>query len=440
MSACSRRPRSASRRTSSTRITPCQFGGTPDCAECGCMASAGLEAVGAAPAGRSRAGRPDLHRLGRRRPDDAGAARVAGADAVEPPRAPDTGLTTRGHPAAGPADRRVKCSGCRLLFASHSLAAGSLPASTAGISAACAASSSRPTRAGNERRRKRSAGNTAAPAATATTTRPSPTRESTPSSSRCRRRVHLDLVLQALAAGKHVLVEKPAFPEDGRLRGRCARRAIARAASVLVGENDHYKPLAVTLRRLLADGAIGEHGLRALHDDRAPAQDRRRLAQRRVDGRRRRVLRGRHPLAAHRRQPRTAHHAIARVSADAVARGARPAREEHDGGVPTTTTAPSARCIYSREVPSLFRGLRLSKLFGRRRRHHVRVERRVRHRPRRAACRGSSCPGFRDIRGYQAMYRDFVRAIRHRRAPEMSLERAIEDHRLMEQIYAASRS
>jgi hypothetical protein len=29
-----------------TPITPCQFGGTPDCASCGCMASAGLGAVG----------------------------------------------------------------------------------------------------------------------------------------------------------------------------------------------------------------------------------------------------------------------------------------------------------------------------------------------------------------------------------------------------------
>jgi len=29
-----------------TRITPCQFGGTPDCGNCGCMASAGLAAVG----------------------------------------------------------------------------------------------------------------------------------------------------------------------------------------------------------------------------------------------------------------------------------------------------------------------------------------------------------------------------------------------------------
>ena len=28
-----------------TRITPCQFGGAPDCSNCGCMASAGLAAV-----------------------------------------------------------------------------------------------------------------------------------------------------------------------------------------------------------------------------------------------------------------------------------------------------------------------------------------------------------------------------------------------------------
>src|SRR6516225_2857149 len=29
------------------RITPCQFGGNPDCTQCGCMASAGLKAVAA---------------------------------------------------------------------------------------------------------------------------------------------------------------------------------------------------------------------------------------------------------------------------------------------------------------------------------------------------------------------------------------------------------
>jgi sulfatase maturation enzyme AslB (radical SAM superfamily) len=29
-----------------TKITPCQFGGTPDCSNCGCLASAGLAAIG----------------------------------------------------------------------------------------------------------------------------------------------------------------------------------------------------------------------------------------------------------------------------------------------------------------------------------------------------------------------------------------------------------
>ena len=45
-------------------------------------------------------------------------------------------------------------------------------------------------------------------------------------------------------------------------------------------------------------------------------------------------------------------------------------------------------------------------------------------------------PGLRDIRGYQAMYRDFAAAITDGRAPEMSLERAMADQRLMDQIYA----
>ena len=49
-------------------------------------------------------------------------------------------------------------------------------------------------------------------------------------------------------------------------------------------------------------------------------------------------------------------------------------------------------------------------------------------------------PGFRDIRGYQAMYRDFLASISDGRAPEMSLERALDDQRLMDAIYASLRA
>jgi len=70
-------------------------------------------------------------------------------------------------------------------------------------------------------------------------------------------RFHLELTLQALAAGKHVLVEKPAFPSSADFERVIEARSLADRI-VLVGENDHYKPLAVSLRTILAEGAIGE--------------------------------------------------------------------------------------------------------------------------------------------------------------------------------------
>ena len=68
---------------------------------------------------------------------------------------------------------------------------------------------------------------------------------------------HRALALQALEAGKHVIVEKPAF-----LRAADADvvRAAAAAAGrrVFVAENYVYKPIAAHLRRLVAAGDLGE--------------------------------------------------------------------------------------------------------------------------------------------------------------------------------------
>ena len=88
---------------------------------------------------------------------------------------------------------------------------------------------------------------------------------------------------------------------------------------------------------------------------------------------------------------------------------------------------------YSREVPSLLHGLRLSKIFGRD--GVITFESNGTF----VLVRGKGVPrlifpGFRDMRGYRAMYRDFVGAIRERRAPQMSVERALDDQRLMEQL------
>ena len=271
--------------------------------------------------------------------------------------------------------------------------------------------------------------------ATRTTRRPSTTRTIDAVVIAVPPRFHLTLTLRGAAAGKHVLVEKPAFLRIDDYETVVAARDRA-GRVVLVGENDHYKPLAVQLRTLLADGVHWRDGVRALHDDRPQAEDGRRLAQRRSDGRRRRVFRGRHSLAASRRQPRPAHRrvtgyrpSVSRDGPDTRAKSMMVAFRYDNGAV--------GSLYYSREIPSLFRGLRLSKLFGRERRHHVRIERLFVVRARAKGCRGSC---FRASATSAATRRCIAISSRvdpaRRRAPEMSLERAMDDQRLMDRIYA----
>ena len=247
--------------------------------------------------------------------------------------------------------------------------------------------------------------------------------------------MHLDLTLRALQAGKHVLVEKPAFPRSEDFNAAIAARERA-GRVVIVGENDHYKPLAVTLRRWLADAVIGdmvfahfttlvkrlkraddwrndeslaggdaffEEGIHWLH----------------IAG-----SLGPRIVAAHGFRP-----APARAEGDRRAKSMLVALEYDNGAV--------GALFYSREVPSLLKGLRLSKLFGRD--GIITFESNGGF----AIARGKGAPrfafpGFPDIRGYRAMYRDFAGAIRENRQPEMSLERALEDHRIMDQIYRVS--
>ena len=244
---------------------------------------------------------------------------------------------------------------------------------------------------------------------------------------------HLDLTLKALAAGKHVLVEKPAFPTLADFETVRAARDRANRV-VLIGENDHYKPLAVTLRKLVADGVIGEmvfahfttlaHRLKEADDWRNDES---------MAGGDAFFEEGIHWLhIANSLGPRiTMIHGhrptVSREGPDRRAKSMMVAFRYDNGAV--------GALYYSREVPSLLRGLRLSKLFGRDgiitfESNGAFVVVRSQGFPR------LIFPGVRDIRGYQAMYRDFHRAIREGGVPEMSLERAMDDQRLMDQVYA----
>ncbi len=243
---------------------------------------------------------------------------------------------------------------------------------------------------------------------------------------------HLDLTLEALSAGKHVLVEKPAFPALADYRAAQAARNRA-GRVVIVGENDHYKPLTVRLRRLLADGVVGEmvfahfttiaHRLKAVDDWRNDET---------LAGGDAFFEEGIHWL----------HVAGCLGPVITDIRGFRPSISSSNGPDRRAKSMMVAfrydngavgSLYYSREVPSLLRGLRLSKIFGRK--GVITFESNGAF----VLVRGGVMPrlylpGFRDIRGYRAMYRDFVSAIRKGHAPEMSLERAMDDQRLMERV------
>ncbi len=247
---------------------------------------------------------------------------------------------------------------------------------------------------------------------------------------------HLNLTLQALAAGKHVLVEKPAFPTIGDYE--VVREARDRAKRVvLVGENDHYKPLAITLRRLLKDQAIGEmvFGYFSSIVKRLKSAD---------DWRNDEAMAG--GDAFFEEGIHWLHLAASLGPKITTIRGFRPApsREGPDTRVKSMMVSFNydngavGSLYYSREIPSLLKGLRLSKLYGRKGIITFESNGGI------VLVRGAGmprviCPGFRDIRGYQAMYRDFRSAIVHGTIPEMSLERAIDDQRLMDAIYASLR-
>jgi predicted dehydrogenase len=247
-------------------------------------------------------------------------------------------------------------------------------------------------------------------------------------------RFHLELTLQALAAGKHVLVEKPAFLTMADYEQVLAARDRA-GRVVLVGENDHYKPLAVTLRRLIAEQAIGEmvFGLFTTIAKRLKNADDWRNDESMAGG-----------DAFFEEGIHWLHIAGSLGPKITSITGFRPAPEREGPDRRQKSMMVAFRydngavgsLYYSREIPSLLKGLRFSKLFGREgvitfESNGAFVLVRGKRAPR------VVFPGFGDIRGYQAMYRDFARAIRDGAAPEMSLERAIEDQRLMEQVYAS---
>lgn len=243
---------------------------------------------------------------------------------------------------------------------------------------------------------------------------------------------HRELTLRGLDAGKDVIVEKPAFPAAADFDA-VRDRARERGRRVLVAENYHYKPLLGTLRELLEAGAVGEPLFVRVNAIKRQETSGWRDDPGRAGGGA--LMEGGihwiHFLAA--LGPEVEE--VAGFRAGPRGGTASPAGGTERSALAVLRYAGGAvgTLHYSWEVPSLFRGLRISRIYGRG--GTVTFEsnglfvlaagRRWR----------LTFPGFRDISGYRAMFRDFLAALREDREPEMTLEMARRDVELVERLY-----
>ncbi len=242
---------------------------------------------------------------------------------------------------------------------------------------------------------------------------------------------HTELALAALAAGKHVVLEKPPAATAADI-DRIAAAAATAGKQVFVAENYQYKPLLLRLRSLLADGVIGDvlfiqvnaikkqESSHDWRDDPSLA-----LGGALYEG-------GIHwidfmaSLGLTVRSVRGLRPAL--PAGASVERSMLVSFDYAEGAVGTLA--------YSWEVPSTAKGLRLSKIYGRA--GSITFETNGLW----VLCHGNKTrfyiPGLRDLAGYTAMWADFVRAWTTNTPPLMTLAQARRDLELVEAAYATA--
>ena len=236
---------------------------------------------------------------------------------------------------------------------------------------------------------------------------------------------HLEWTLLALAAGKHVIVEKPPFP---RAADFAVVEQAARVASrqVFVAENYFYKPLVRMLRAMMQDGVVGEPrflDIKALK------------TQRTEDWRDDPILAGGGALyeGGIHWIDFLANIGLQIVSVHGFRPGLSAGLEREMLVVARYAEGAVGVLFFSWEIPSLLKGVRLSHIYGTA--GSVRFESNGIFVLVLGKKRALRFPGVRDLTGTRAMFRDFLGALREERPPEFTLARARRDLELVEAAY-----
>lgn len=249
--------------------------------------------------------------------------------------------------------------------------------------------------------------------------------------------LHLELTLQALEAGKDVIVEKPAYlrVEDFAT----VREAIARSGRrVFVAENYFYKPLRTQLVKLLQEGIIGDPLF--IHVNavkrQAPEGWRSDPTQAGGGGLFEGGIHWINFMANLGTEVRSVTGFAAGLPLSGTGQRGNPSVEESFHIVLEYANGAVGSLSYSWEVPSLINGVHLSKIYGRK--GSITFESNGIFVFSRGTRTRLSFPGIRDLAGYGAMFTDFMTALRTGGEPEMTLDMAELDVRLVQQIYNSS--
>jgi predicted dehydrogenase len=239
---------------------------------------------------------------------------------------------------------------------------------------------------------------------------------------------HLSLTLDALRAGKHVIVEKPAFLRsvDFDLVEEAERRF---GRTVLVAENYFYKPALQRLRGLVTSGSLGQVRFVQINAVKRQLAEGWRADPAQTGG-------GALFEGGVHWVDFMANLGMDLVRMRAHLPGSVPGHERSAVLVADYAQGAVGVLAYSWEIPGTLRGLRLSRIWGTR--ASVLFETnglfvlRSGRRPR------LWVPDLRDVTGHRAMYADFLRCLSTGERARLTLRTARRDIELIEQAYAAA--
>ena len=236
---------------------------------------------------------------------------------------------------------------------------------------------------------------------------------------------HLELTLQALRAGKHVIVEKPPFLQAADFATiRQVQKETGRR--VFVAENYFYKPLAFKLRELINNEIIGEILFVQINAIKLQKTGNWR-DDTQLSGGGALFEGGIHwvNFIANLGMPVKSVRGFRPGKRDGVEKSMLVAVEYESGAVGSLS--------YSWEVPVLLQGVQLSRIYGRK--GVITFESNGVFILVNGVRKKVIFPGLGDIAGYKGMFRDFLHVLQTGEEPAMNLAVAQKDLQLLETIY-----